>query len=224
MKEGIVIAIDGFSACGKSTLAKELAEALEYTYIDTGAMYRAVTLYFMRKGVDWLKEADVKEALKQVLISFTKQDDLRLITLNGEIVETDIRKMDVSNNVSPVAESSSVRRFLVQQQQQLGASKGVVMDGRDIGTVVFPQAALKIFLTATPEERIRRRFEELKTKGDDVTYQAVKDNLSKRDHIDSTREDSPLKQADNAVVIDGTHLTRSEQMAMVLALAQERGA
>ncbi len=224
MKEGIVIAIDGFSACGKSTLAKSLAEALDYTYIDTGAMYRAVTLHFMRTGVDWLQEADVEQALKDIHIAFTKQEDLTLITLNGEIVEPFIRKMDVSNNVSPVAESSAVRRFLVKQQQQLGESKRVVMDGRDIGTVVFPNATLKIFLTATSEERIRRRFEELKTKGYDVSYQAVKENLTKRDHIDSTREDSPLKQADDAVVIDGTLLTKEEQLVMVLALARMRGA
>lgn len=224
MKKGIIIAIDGFSACGKSTLAKSLAEELGYTYIDTGAMYRAVTLYFMRKGIDWLQEDQVKEGLKEIEVSFTQKESNTSITLNGEIVESFIRKMDVSKNVSPVAESSAVRRFLVKQQQELGGSKRVVMDGRDIGTIVFPQATLKLFLTATPEERVRRRFEELKIKGYDVTYQAVKENLTRRDHIDSTRQDSPLKQADDAVVIDGTLLTREEQLVMVLALAQKRGA
>lgn len=224
MKKGIVIAIDGFSACGKSTLAKALGEALEYTYIDTGAMYRAVTLYFMRMGIDWLQEDKVIEGLKQIQIAFTQKKNYTLVTLNGEVVESFIRKMDVSKNVSPVAESSAVRRFLVKQQQQLGEFKRVVMDGRDIGTVVFPQATLKLFLTATPEERVRRRFEELKIKGYDVTYEAVKENLTRRDRIDSSRKDSPLRQADDAVVIDGTLLTKEEQLVMVLALAKIRGA
>lgn len=224
MKEGIVIAIDGFSACGKSTLAKALAKELGYTYIDTGAMYRAVTLFFMQQQIDWNNSDRVTEALKQIHISFKRNTGTSITLLNGEIVEEAIRKMDVSNNVSPVAELSAVRRFLVKQQQTMGEEKRVVMDGRDIGTVVFPKARLKLFLTATPEERIRRRFEELKAKGYDVSYDAVKENLTNRDRIDSTREDSPLMQASDAVVIDSTLLTEEEQLAMVLALAKTRGA
>ncbi len=224
MKEGIVIAIDGFSACGKSTLAKALAKELGYTYIDTGAMYRAVTLFFMQQQIDWNNADSVAEALTQIHISFKRNTGTSITLLNGEIVEEAIRKMDVSNNVSPVAELSAVRRFLVKQQQAMGEEKRVVMDGRDIGTVVFPNARLKLFLTATPEERIRRRFEELKAKGYDVSYDAVKENLTNRDRIDSTREDSPLMQASDAVVIDSTLLTEEEQLAMVLALSKTRGA
>lgn len=224
MKEGIIIAIDGFSACGKSTLAKALAKKLDYTYIDTGAMYRAVTLYFMRHKVDWNDASQVDRALEKINISFKRDNDTSITMLNGEIVEEVIRKMEVSNNVSPVAELSTVRRFLVKQQQQMGEHKRVVMDGRDIGTVVFPKAKLKLFLTATPQERTRRRFEELKAKGDQVSFEAVMANLTKRDTIDSTREDSPLKQADDAVVIDSTLLTEDEQLAMVYALATMRKA
>jgi len=224
INEGIVIAIDGFSACGKSTLAKALAKKLGYTYIDTGAMYRAVTLYFMNNQIDWSNTEQVDRALKAINISFKKNHDSSITILNGEVVEDAIRKMNVSNHVSPVAELSAVRRFLVKQQQQMGGNKRVVMDGRDIGTVVFPKAKLKLFLTATAEERTRRRFEELKAKGDIVSFEAVKENLSRRDRIDSTREDSPLKQADDAVIIDSTLLTEDEQLAMVLALAKMRGA
>ncbi|WP_020539441.1 (d)CMP kinase [Lewinella cohaerens] len=224
-KEGIIIAVDGFSACGKSTLAKQLALALGYTYIDTGAMYRAVTYFFLREQLDWNDEKSVQEALTSIQIDFRREEDGSLHTyLNGEDVEKYIRTMEVSESVSPVATISAVRRFLVKQQQALGEKKSCILDGRDIGTIVFPKAGLKIFLTADPEERARRRLKELLEKGQSVSLAEVAKNLTERDHIDSTREDSPLRQAEDAVIIDNTVLSPEEQLAMIKTLAEMRGA
>lgn len=225
MKEGIIIAIDGFSACGKSTLAKQLAHALNYTYIDTGAMYRAVTYYFLREKVNWEKDEEVAEALKNIQIEFRQVAEHSTHTfLNGEDVEQQIRGMEVAGSVSPVAAVSAVRRFLVKQQQAMGQQKSCILDGRDIGTVVFPAAALKIFLTADLLERARRRLMELTDKGQSVSLEEVAKNLTERDRIDSSREDSPLKRAEDAVVIDNTALSPAEQLAMVKTLAEMRGA
>lgn len=224
MKEGIIIAIDGYSACGKSTLAKALAEVLAYTYIDTGAMYRAVTLYFLEHNTLLSDDASVKTALADITIEFRLVGDKKSTFLNGKNVEGDIREMRVSEMVSPVAELSAVRRKLVQQQQEMGRQHPCILDGRDIGTVVFPQAPLKLFLTADPDERARRRLKELSAKDEKVSLEAVRENLLKRDQIDSSRADSPLRQADDAVVIDNTCLNPTEQLAMVEVLAKLRGA
>lgn len=226
MKKGIIIAIDGFSACGKSTLAKALAQELDYTYIDTGAMYRAVTLYFLNHEVDWNDPPAVATALRSIKIDFRAVDGYpgRATFLNGELVEDDIRGMRVSESVSPVAAISAVRRYLVEQQQAMGEQGSCVLDGRDIGTVVFPQAELKLFVTADPQERARRRLNELIGKGVAVSLSEIVENLTERDRIDSTRDDSPLRQAEDAVVIDNTVITQEEQLAMVAALARMRGA
>ena len=225
MKEGIIIAIDGFSACGKSTVAKQLAEKLAYTYIDTGAMYRAVTYHFLKSQLDWNDPETVAVALAQIQIDFRRAEDGSLHTfLNGEDVEKQIRTMAVSDAVSRVAAISAVRRFLVKQQQAMGEKKSCILDGRDIGTVVFPNAALKIFLIAEPQERARRRLKELQEKGQSVSLSQVVNNLTERDRIDSTRGDSPLRQADDAVVIDNTVLSMEEQLAMIKVLAEMRGA
>ena len=209
----IIIAIDGYSACGKSTLAKDLSKKIGYAYIDTGAMYRAVTLFFLRNEVDFEDAAAIAKALTKITIEFVNVKGKNRTLLNGEDVEEEIRKMYVSQQVSPVATISAVRRAMVAQQQQMGEKKGVILDGRDIGTVVFPKAALKLFLTASPDIRTQRRFEELRTKHQISTFEEIKANLLERDHIDSSRADSPLKQAADAVVIDNsnsvsyTHLT-----------------
>ncbi|MEZ4987492.1 MAG: (d)CMP kinase [Saprospiraceae bacterium] len=224
MNSGIIIAIDGFSACGKSTLARALAQRLGYTYIDTGAMYRAVALYFLRHQIPLDHEEAVEKALANIHIRFVRAGDFNQTVLNQENVEEAIRSMEVSNYVSPVATVSAVRRFLVQQQQEMGREKSCILDGRDIGTVVFPDAALKIFLTADADERARRRMAELSQKGQSVSMEAVKENLLTRDHIDSSREDSPLKKAPDAVLFDNTALTPDEQLAMITTLAKMRGA
>ena len=226
MRKGIIIAVDGFSACGKSTLAKALAKELDYTYIDTGAMYRAVTLYFLDNQVDWDDSQAVATALAKISIRFQEADGYlgRATFLNDQLVEQEIRGMRVSQSVSPVAAVSAVRRFLVEQQQEMGQLGSCVLDGRDIGTVVFPDAELKIFLTADPQERARRRLTELVEKGQSVSMSEIVDNLRQRDEIDSTRADSPLRQAADAVVIDNTVLTPAEQLAMVATLARMRGA
>ncbi|MCU0347031.1 MAG: (d)CMP kinase [Saprospiraceae bacterium] len=218
----IIIAIDGHSSCGKSTLAKAMGNALGYAYISTGDMYRAVTLYFLENQVDINDKAAVVEALKQIRLHFVKDENGNRIHLNGRDVSEEIRKMHVAEMVSPVAVISEVRREMVRQQQAMGQQKAVVMDGRDIGTVVFPQAELKIFLTADVEERTRRRYEELTAKGQHVDFEEVKKNLTARDHIDSTREDSPLRQADDAVVIDNTDLNHEQQLELALDLVRER--
>jgi len=222
MRNKLIIAIDGFSSCGKSTLAKQLAKALHYVYIDTGAMYRAVTLFFTRNNVNINHENEVKKALSSISIAFERDSDGALITiLNGENVENEIRGIEISNKVSEVSTISDVRKLLVEQQQKMGEKGGIVMDGRDIGTVVFPNADLKIFVTADSEIRTDRRFEEMKHKGSAVDRNEIKQNLLSRDYIDSTRADSPLKQADDAIVLDNSFLSKEEQLARVLGWVNE---
>ena len=210
----ITIAIDGFSSCGKSTLAQDLAKKLDYIYIDSGAMYRAVTLYIIRREISLDDEAAVKNAMVDISIGFSKVDGLLHTTLNGEDVEHEIRTLRVSHMVSPVAALSNVRRVLVNQQREFGLKGGVVMDGRDIGTVVFPNAELKLFVTASLEERIRRRSAQLRECGMEVTEEEVARSITERDRIDTTREDSPLMQADSAIVLDNTDLTREDQLEL----------
>ena len=219
----IVIAVDGYSSCGKSTLAKALARELHYIYIDTGAMYRAVALYFLRNKVPFMPEERdmdaIGKALEQIHINFRKSGEGRATFLNGENVEGEIREMFVANHVSKVSTISAVRRFLVAQQQAMGKERGVVMDGRDIGSVVFPDAELKLFMTADPDVRAERRRLELKGRGIELSHEEVLKNLQERDRIDSTREDSPLIQTEDAVVIDNTSLSPAEQLAVALDLA-----
>lgn len=224
-KEGslpkINIAIDGYSSCGKSTLARDLANKLHYLYIDSGAMYRAVTLYFIREEVDLENDDAVTNALSQIEIRLHKINHHTTTFLNGENVEYEIRDMQVNALVSPVAAISSVRKALVAQQKSFGKQKGVVMDGRDIGTVVFPDAELKIFLSARLPVRVERRYLELLSKGYEVSRDQVQKSLLDRDHIDSTREDSPLIIADDAIVIDNSILNREEQLNLVLQLVEK---
>ena len=219
----IVIAIDGNSGCGKSSTAKVLAQKLKYIYIDTGAMYRAVTLFFIKHKIDLKNDKDVEEALKQIDISFQYNIDTgkNETYLNRKNVENEIRQMEVSNLVSPVSEISKVRRKLVEQQRRLGEGRGVVMDGRDIGTVVFPNAELKIFMTADLEVRAQRRQLELKEKGIHVALEDVIENLKNRDAIDSSRADSPLKKADDAHIVDTSNITFDEQVEQILTLINE---
>lgn len=218
MDKEIIIAIDGWSSCGKSTLAKALAKKLEYGYIDTGAMYRACTYYFQKENIDISDESQVAEALKNIEISFKSLSGKNTTFLNGVNVEAEIRSMKVSNMVSPVAELSAVRRDLVRQQQEMGKRKSVVLDGRDIGTVVFPDAELKIFLTADADIRAQRRFDELKEKGLDIRMEDVISNLQERDRIDSTRTDSPLKQAEDAYLLDNSKLDLEASIKVVMDL------
>lgn len=222
----ITIAIDGHSSTGKSTLAKQLAKALNYIYIDTGAMYRAVTLFAMQQGFitsDTFDADQLVANLNHVFLSFKFNEDLGFaeIYLNDENVEDKIRSIEVSNFVSKIAEVSAIRTKLVQQQKKYGIDKGVVMDGRDIGTVVFPDAELKIFMTASAEIRAERRFLELKEKSPNITFDEVLKNVVERDKIDSTREDSPLIVAENAVMIDNSNLTKEEQFNLILDLANK---
>ena len=222
--KNIVITIDGWSSCGKSTLAKQLARELGYVYIDSGAMYRAVTLYFLRNHIDWTKPEAVKEALKHITLEFisnhkTGQTEMHL---NSENVEYVIRDLLVAEKVSEIAAIPEVRKFAVAQQQQMGNKKGIVMDGRDIGTVVFPNAELKIFMTADNEIRRRRRFRELYEKNPNVTIDEVRTNLETRDYIDSHRQVSPLRKADDAIELDNTNLTERQQFEMALGWAKER--
>jgi len=217
--DSIIIAIDGHSSCGKSTLAKALAKKLSYTYIDTGAMYRSVTLYFIQNNIDFNDGEQVADALSKIAISFRNEGQRNTTYLNDVKVEDEIRKMYVSDQVSPVATISAVRRDMVRQQQTMGMHKSIVMDGRDIGTVVFPEAELKIFLTAETAIRAQRRYDELTNKGQNVDFEAIKANLLSRDHIDSTRKDSPLKKAADAIVIDNTKLSQDEQLQIAYDLA-----
>lgn len=222
----ITIAIDGFSSTGKSTLAKQLAKELEYVYVDTGAMYRAVAYFAMQNqfiGSDFFDKNALKEALPKIQLEFKFNTDLGFgeMYLNGENVEKQIRTIDVSNFVSKVAEVSEVRSKLVEQQQEMGKNAAIVMDGRDIGTVVFPNAELKIFMTASAETRAQRRFDELQQKGDNVSYEDVLKNVVERDHIDTHREDSPLVIADDAIEIDNSYLSREEQFSAVLELVND---
>lgn len=218
----ITIAVDGFAACGKSTLAKALAKELGYVYVDSGAMYRAVTLYFLDNNIDIKNAIAVEEALKNITIHFENIDEQNQTFLNNVNVEQAIRSMRVSNFVSPVATISAVRATMVALQQKMGVKGGIAMDGRDIGTVVFKDAELKLFLTASIEERTRRRLAEWSNKGvTDITAEEVGNNLRSRDHIDSTREDSPLCQAEDALEIDNSYLTPEEQLSLTLSLATE---
>lgn len=217
----IIIAIDGHSSSGKSTMAKDLARQIGYTYIDTGAMYRAVTLYCLQHNFfegEKIKEDCLKASLKDIRISFRKNEATgRSDTyLNGVNVEQEIRGMAVADRVSPVAALGFVREALVAKQQEMGKEKGVVMDGRDIGTVVFPEAELKIFVTASPEVRARRRVDELIAKGQEATYEEVLENVKKRDYIDSHREVGPLRQASDALVLDNSDMTIDEQKKWLL--------
>ncbi len=218
----IIIAIDGYSACGKSTLAKGLAAELGYVYIDSGAMYRAVTLYFLQNNIDIQDHEAVISALDKIHIHFENIDGGNYTFLNGRNVEKEIREMPVSQKVSPVAAIPEVRRAMVKLQQQMGIEKGIVMDGRDIGTVVFPDAELKLFLTAALDERVNRRYREIQKKGYSIDRKAVQTNLEERDAIDSNRSEGPLRQAKDAILLDSTNLEKSEQLAMGLALAKER--
>ncbi len=218
----IIIAIDGYSSCGKSTLARALAAELTYVYIDSGAMYRAVTLFFLEHGIRMDHKPSVDAALEQIHIDFQYGQEGLVTLLNGENVEEGIRSMAVAAKVSPVATIPEVRRALVRQQQALGRGKQIVMDGRDIGTVVFPHAELKIFLTASLEERVRRRSLQLLRKGLSVPDEEIRKNLLERDYIDSTRSDSPLMKAPDAVVLDNTNLTEEEQLLVAVTLALTR--
>jgi cytidylate kinase len=218
----MIIAIDGHSSCGKSTLAKALAANLGYVYVDSGAMYRAVTLYFLDNGIDHNDPEAVEEALKRIHIHFAAVDGQNHTFLNNTDVERSIRAMRISENVSPVSARSAVRRAMVEQQQLMGQHGNVVMDGRDIGTVVFPNATLKIFLTADVDIRASRRHLELAEKGIDADWDTILNNLQERDRIDSTRSDSPLRQADDAVLLDNTHLSEEEQLNCALELVRQR--
>ena len=212
----IIVAIDGYSSCGKSTLAKALAKALHYAYVDTGAMYRAVTLYFLDNNVDINDHGEIQNVLKNIEIHFERTKTGNHTYLNGVDVENEIRTMRISEMVSPVSTISEVRRFLVAQQKKMGHRKGIVMDGRDIGTVVFPHAELKIFLTADTDIRTQRRYDELMAKGQSTDFRAVKRNLMERDMIDSNRADSPLRQAADATLIDNSNLSPTEVLEKVL--------
>lgn len=218
----IIITIDGKSSCGKSTLARELARELGYAYIDSGAMYRAITLYFLRNQVNWHDTAEVNDALENISIAFKFNDSSRQteIYLNEENVEYLIRDLVIAEKVSEVAAIKEVRTYAVAQQQKMGEQKGIVMDGRDIGTTVFPDAELKIFMTADTTVRVERRFKELYLKNPNITIEEVMNNLEMRDYIDSNREVSPLRKAKDAVEIDNTNLTMAEQSEIALDLAQ----
>ena len=221
----ITIAIDGHSSCGKSTMAKDLAREVGYVYVDTGAMYRSVTLYALRHGLfnadGSIKTDELQAQMDNIRIDQRLVDGKTVTFLNGEDVERDIRTLEVSNHVSPIATLAFVRTALVAQQQRMGAEGGVVMDGRDIGTVVFPHAELKIFVTASAEVRAQRRYDELKQKGMEADYADILKNVQERDYIDSHREVSPLRQADDAILLDNSHMTIAEQKAWLIERFQE---
>lgn len=221
-KKRINIAIDGYSSCGKSTLAKALALRLGYTYIDTGAMYRAVTLYAIRRNCSVFDQSAIADLLPEINIRFQTTETGVCTLLNDEIVEEEIRGMAVAEKVSHIAVIPAVRRAMVQQQKAMAAQKGVAMDGRDIGTVVIPDAEVKIFLTASTEERVQRRFQQLQKKGMEADVFAIRKNLYTRDYIDSTRSDSPLTQAKDAVLMDNSNISPEEQLQMSLALVNYR--
>jgi cytidylate kinase len=216
MSNNIVVAIDGYSSCGKSTLAKALAKKLHFIYVDSGAMYRAVTLYFLRNNIDLHNHDQIIQALENIHLNFHSRDYETHITLNDEEVSDEIRLMPVSENVSAVSAIREVRVEMVKQQQRMGQSKNVVMDGRDIGTVVFPHAQVKLFMTADPKIRAERRFKELAPKNPDITLEDVFENLAHRDYQDTTREESPLTRADDAIILDNTDLTPDEQLQFAL--------
>ncbi|GLB51654.1 cytidylate kinase [Neptunitalea chrysea] len=226
MTKKIIIAIDGFSSTGKSTMAKKLANQLGFIYVDTGAMYRAVTLYAMQHNLvakEYTNTEDLIASLPQIRLTFTLNEQLGFaeMYLNGVNVENEIRTLEVSSFVSTVAAIPQVRQKLVEEQRAMGKEKGIVMDGRDIGTVVFPEAELKLFLTASAKVRAERRFKELTDKGDNVSFELVLENIEQRDHIDSTREDSPLKKAEDAIEIDNSDLSREEQFSLILDIVSK---
>lgn len=217
----IIIAVDGHSSCGKSTLSKQLAKHLKYNYIDTGAMYRAVTLYALKNDLIVNKEVKKEELIQQlanikISFSYNEEEQKSDTFLNGQNIEAEIRELEVSNNVSPIATVKEVREAMVIQQQAMGKEKGIVMDGRDIGTVVFPEAELKLFMTASSKVRAQRRYDELKGKGSDVSFDDILKNVEERDFIDSNRKESPLKQAEDALVLDNSHISREEQLEWVI--------
>lgn len=212
----IIVAIDGYSSCGKSTIAKALAKYAGYTYVDTGAMYRAIGLYTLREGLT--EPADIIAALPKIEVGFALVDGAQHVTLNGEDVERQIRTLEAGNRASQISQIKEVRAFLVAQQQKMGEAKGIVMDGRDIGTVVFPKAELKLFLTASPEVRAQRRYDELVEKGEHPDFAAVLADVNDRDYRDTHRAESPLRQAEDAIVVDNSHMTREEQMEVFYGL------
>lgn len=213
MRKNLVVAIDGYSSCGKSTLAKALAKKLGFIYIDSGAMYRAVTLYFLRNHIDINDPEAVKDALQHIELNFHSRDYESHITLNGEEVSEEIRLMPVSEAVSEVSANKFVRKDMVKQQQRMGKSKNIVMDGRDIGTTVFPDAQVKFFMTADPKIRAERRYKEMQSKGDTATtLEEVFENLAHRDYADTTRAESPLTRAEDAVILDNTNITPQQQL------------
>ena len=224
MEKKIIIAIDGFSSCGKSTLAKAMAKALEYVFVDTGAMYRAIALYFLRNNIAFNDTISIEAALHAIELRFkynsvSQKSDMYL---NGENVEQEIREMQVSQKVSEVASIAAVRDFAVAQQQAMGIDKGIVMDGRDIGTVVFPNAELKLFVTADPAIRLERRYQELLQTNPAILKEEVAANLQQRDLMDSTRTHSPLKQAEDALVLDNTNLDRAQQFELAMQWAMDK--
>lgn len=218
----IIVAIDGYSSCGKSTIAKQLAQYAGYRYIDTGAMYRAVALYAIKQSAVSGQQSDIVGLLPEIHVDFAIQaDGSQHVTLNGEDVEKQIRTLEVGNAASQIAVIPEVRRFLVAQQQKMGEQGGIVMDGRDIGTVVFPNAELKLFLTASPEVRAERRFKELQQKGEQPVMADVLADVNDRDYRDTHRAESPLRQADDAIVVDNSHMTREEQMEHIYRIFEE---
>ncbi|MBU1374104.1 MAG: (d)CMP kinase [Bacteroidetes bacterium] len=217
MKKNVVVAIDGYSSCGKSTLAKALAKKLHFIYVDSGAMYRAVTLYFLRNQTDLHQHDLIIDALDHIDLNFHSRDYQSHILLNGEEVSDEIRQMPVSENVSKIASIKEVRQAMVKQQQKMGRSKNMVMDGRDIGTVVFPDAQVKLFMTADPKIRAERRYKELKANGEEVSLEEIFENIAHRDYQDTTRQESPLTRADDAIILDNTNLTETEQLDFAIS-------
>ena len=216
MNSNTIVAIDGYSSCGKSTLAKALAKKLHFIYVDSGAMYRAVALYFLRNNIDINNHEQIEEALKNIHLNFHSRDYQTHITLNNEEVSDEIRLMPVSEKVSEVAAIREVRREMVKQQQRMGHSKNIVMDGRDIGTKVFPEATLKLFMTADPKVRAERRYKEIAGKHPGITLEDIFENIAHRDYQDTTREESPLTRATDAIILDNTNLTQEQQLEFAL--------
>jgi cytidylate kinase len=224
MANSIIVTIDGWSSTGKSTLAKQLAKQLAYRHVDSGAMYRAITLYFLRNHIDWTDKKEVIDALKNITLEFivNEKNMQSEIYLNGENVEYLIRDLIISEKVSDIAAIKEIRTFAVKQQHKIGQNKGIVMDGRDIGTVVFPMAEVKIFMTADSSVRVERRYKELLEKNPNITLDEVKNNIEMRDYMDSHREVSPLKKAEDAVELDNTYLTEKEQLDFALKLVNKK--
>ena len=220
----IIITIDGYSSCGKSTLARELADELGYVFIDSGAMYRAITLYFLRNHVNWTDHQEVIKALQKISLHFIFNSDTSRcdMFLNEENVEYLIRDMVIAEKVSDISALKEVREFAVAEQRKIGIDKGIVMDGRDIGTTVFPDAELKIFMTANPAVRVERRYAEIFAKNPNITYDEIRANLEMRDHIDTHREFSPLRQAEDAIVLDNSNLTMTDQLKLAMGWVKER--